>query len=245
MVDIPPEHLLYKNLQIATSNGPEKWIAVFDEEQQVVDVRRGTMFPLSASVLSLAFLVAFTCVIAAIHFYTDVDVFMKFIIALIFSIVVFAIPFGYASTVRQNSNYWGGILHMRFDKEAREFFFPRENAVYEVKDCPKIILGCVWGYETDGVEEFMGMLVRKRQNKHDVPIVIPCLECFVLLLSKEEGWKRHDIAFDAAYVKRPYGSHGFAKLIELLQPLTKCEVFFQKYSLRECYDQQRGRATQE
>jgi hypothetical protein len=70
-------------------------------------------------------------------------------------------------------------------------------------------------------------------------------QVFVLVRTNGGQWTRHEIANDNVknnlfWNRSRYGSLPFDKLVDVLQPLTNCEVFFRKYSVEYCFDQQRA-----
>ena len=148
-----------------------------------------------------------------------------------------------------NSQHWKGPIRFRYDSRDGILFFPRENATYQQKDCQRIVLSCVRGYDKRGWSKTMGVYYKAGTTyKRGMPF--RCSEegsvtqIFMLVLDEHDEWHRHDIADDWAFWRtRESGSKQFEKVVKKLQHLLECEVFIKDYSVDECFAQQNSKTT--
>jgi hypothetical protein len=164
-------------------------------------------------------------------------------------LMVIMIPANDAFMTVQNSKYWKGHLRFRYDPQSGELFFPRENVSYSLKDCSKIVLGCVRGvdkrgwtrvsknfggvyYKVGGWHSEGGLSLRTTENT-------PTTQIFILVLDKNDKWQRHDISYDVgSWQNSESGSKQFIQLVDRLQPFLSFDQFVKDYSQDECYEQQ-------
>lgn len=234
------DHVNFRN---GGCNGPEGWKVLFDEGNQNIEVCRNTMFPLSFLLLSSVFGILFVGVILVLNKFTDITLFQSSMIGLIGLVVVFCMPFGYAFFIWDAMKYWGGPLRMRYTITNGEFFFPREYKTYSRNEYAKIVLGSVGGYKIrENMFELMGQIWRKNSPSFEggQPPAPMIMHFFVLVLSVDGCWHRHYIENNEPRFFTKSGSATFDKLIELLQPHVDCVVYHRRFSIKECFDQQRA-----
>jgi hypothetical protein len=225
------------NFRYGHQSSPECW-KVIDEVNKNIEVCSSTMFPLSAFLCSVVMGILWGAVIIALIKFADAPLLFISLVSLIGLVVVLGMPTAYALHIWDAMKYWGGPLRMRFTATNKEFFFPRENKTYFRGDYEKIVLGSVGGYViTDRMFEFKGMIMRK--NARGIPAPAMIMHYFVLVLTADGSWHRHYLENNAPFLFTKSGSATFDKLVELLQPHVDCMVYHRRYSLKECFYQQR------
>jgi len=252
MPEIPEKLKWYQPLGLgssAYSHLPPPWKIIADKLTGCVEVKRAPLIRISTVATALVLTVmaiAVGALFSLIEGWEGVDWLRnlpnEFFIFL-FPIVLAAFLTLDAITIVTNSRHWKGRLRFRFVPQNSELFFPRENVTYQLKDCSKIVLGCVRGYDKRGwskAEPFgiyykIGTTGRPGSDKSHKPVT----QIFILILNEHNKWQRHNLADDwASWRNKESGSKQFMKLIEKLQPLLECEVFIKDYSKDECFAQQ-------
>jgi hypothetical protein len=215
--------------------GPYNWKVEKDKEHVRV-VRRNLLAPsMVACGIALGVFVAW-----AIYMTWG---FIPFGMSVIWGVIglftVIAVPLGNALMILWNNSFWENRVRLQVDIQTKAFFFPRENKRYTAEDYSEIVLGCVWGFYTYGMDKIVGRaMTGGRSNIAHAAVA----QVFILVRTNDGQWIRHEIASDNAKGLRrsKYGSAPFDELISILQPLTNCEVFFHQYTLEECFYQQRN-----
>jgi hypothetical protein len=244
-VAVPDQLLRFVPIDAGVSTGPPHWIVDEDISTQCIEVRRQKFFPMQSICLGVVLFV----IGVSVFVYLNVLLIGKnapliSLIVLNFGAVVIPLAMSvgavgmYAWACYANSRYWKGSLYFRYKLVSHEFFFPRENHVYRQNDCKRIMLGFIIGYDTRLMWKQFGIPVaggggggKSGQMSHNARS-----QCFVLIQTNADEWKRYEIGYDLTRAKKQ-----FNKLVSILQPLTNCEVFYRKYSLLESFDEQHGK----
>ena len=237
---IPGQYLHFIPISVGLSTGPPHWITTKDDSAQYVDVKRQKLFPIQSICMGL-FLFAFAMTFLVYFNARAIDNNAPPVLLIVLNLIGVAIAFlmsagvvgGYAWMCYSNSQYWKGTLYFRYKLDSQELFFSRENHVYRQNDCKRIILGCIIAYDTRRMTKVFGIPV---QGGNTRTFCGSKCQCFVLILTDTDEWKRYEIGYDLTRSKKQ-----FNKLVSILQPLTNCEVFYRKYSLLESFDEQHGK----
>jgi hypothetical protein len=238
VTSIPEQFLRFIPHDSGFSTGPPHWIVAKDDSAQCVDVKRQKLVP-AQNILLGAVLFAIG---VAVFAYLNVLMIgnnapLIKLVVLNFAAVVITLCMSlggvgvYAWMCYSNSLYWKGSLYFRYKLDSQELFFPRENRVYSQKECKRIILGYIVGYDTRRMWKTFGFPSaggQQNQMSHNTRC-----QSVVLLQTSTDEWYRYEIGYDLSRAKRQ-----FDKLVSILQPLTNCEVLQRKYSLFECFDEQ-------
>jgi hypothetical protein len=236
-----PENLLnFVPMDSGFASGPPHWIASKDIVEHCIDVKRQQLVPMSSVWLSIVLFVILATLLVylnVVFHVRNVD-FLRLVvlnlsggvIAIFTPLVVLCI---YAWATYDNSSYWKGALHFRYRLNTQELFFPRENQIYLQKECERIIMVHIIGYDLRGQVKRFGLY--GAPGNHQFSANTRHQTCILVLLNTGR-WERHEIGYDLYRAKRQ-----FDKLVEMLQPLTNCEVIVKKYTRDECYDQQHAK----
>ena len=209
-------------------NVPVPWRVSVDAMTRCVEIKRAPYFSLFYVILGLCVAAVFGG--AGYFGYTHASdektrvALAAFMICAPVAIFIFLQLLG-AGIVMLDSLRWGQI-RFRYNPENREVFFGKENVTYRPSDYSKLVFACVRG--TD--KEDAGREWR----------LVEITQVFVLLLDKNDQWRRYTLSDDIAYWKTPEtGSTQFMKLVDHLQPLLAFDQFVRDYSRDECEKQQR------
>jgi hypothetical protein len=254
MSEIPKKLKWFTPFDILLSYGVNVWRVSVNEMTGCVEIQRTPLIKKSTMILAVALGVALFTVFAAIVFdrppIGDDQRTMALIGMFVVSpAIIVGIPALDAFVTLHNSKHWKGHLRFRCDPQSGELFFPRENISYRLKDCSKIVLGCVRGVDKRGwtrVSKKFGGVYYKVGSRQSNGILSrrtaenkPTTQIFMLILDKNDEWQRHDITYDlGSWRNSESGSKQFLKIVDRLQPFLSFDQFVKDYSQDECYEQQ-------
>jgi len=237
---IPDKFMRFVPIDAGVSTGEPHWIVAEDNIEQCVDVKRRNLFTTQVICLGIFLFIVGVSFLAYFNVRAVADnasLIALIVLNVVGTVITLLMSVGvvaaHALMCYSNSRYWKGPLHFRYRLDLQELFFPRENHVYRQSECKRIILGYIIGYDT-----------RHMWKRFGVPMTggrgggmggNPLCQCFVLVQTSTDEWKRHEIGYDLTRSRKQ-----FNKLVSILQPLTNCEVLYRKYSLNECFDEQPG-----
>ena len=236
---IPTDLLLYEEPENwAYGNGEPNWQVNKMGTNEII-VKRAPLFPISSFYLAAIVGILFSALVYAIGFLpldNETRLVYRIVCPLIVVMTIIAIPLMLAYVVHCNSVYWGTIIRFSYNPTTELLKFARENKTYLRHELQNIIICCIWGFDTETMERLQFGLLHTGEGLSSAPRT----QCFFLIQTNDFQWHRHLIGQDLARTGSKYGSPPFENLVKYLQPLTNCEVFFKKYTIDECYDQQRG-----
>ena len=154
MPEIPEKLKWYQPLKLAFRKRLLAWRVSVDEITGNVEIKRAPLIQGSSVVFGLAYSAVVWGISFALYHWLPGNEEGKMVSADCMLVLppiafVWCLMFD-AVTTLLNSRHWKGVLRFRFDPQNGKLFFPKENMTYRQKDCQKIILGCVRGWDKRG-----------------------------------------------------------------------------------------------
>jgi hypothetical protein len=183
--------------------------------------------------------VIFICIVccAIIYFFVPLPLVGR-IIFVVSAVIAFSLflGVGYLMTTMINAKVEQVGLTFRYTSKKGELVFPKNNAIYRPENYKKLIFGCVRGWDMRRFHRGIGgMWVSKAKKRYTGYNT----QHFMLVLDKDDKWKRYDIASEyVVWDKGQAGSQMFIELVDQLRPHLDFDVFVKDYSQDECFEQQ-------